>query len=66
MPYGPLSKAGLRRRGILNGLTVVFSDEPPVARRPGPVGSISMVPGAAGLAMAGVIIRHLAFASSES
>jgi len=44
----------------------VFSDEPPVARRPGPVGSISMVPGAAGLAMAGVIIRRLAFASPES
>ncbi len=65
-PMARAVRQGLRRRGILNGLTVVFSDEPPVAQRPGPVGSISMVPGAAGLAMAGVIIRHLAFASSES
>lgn len=65
-PMARSVRQGLRRRGILNGLTVVFSDEPPVVQRPGPVGSISMVPGAAGLAMAGVIIRHLAFASSES
>ena len=64
-PMARAVRQGLRSRGILKGLTVVFSDEPPVARRPGPVGSISMVPGAAGLAMAGVIIRDLAFASPE-
>jgi len=65
-PMARAVRQGLRSRGIRSGLTVVFSDEPPVARRPGPVGSISMVPGAAGLAMAGVIVRDLAFASPES
>jgi len=65
-PMARAVRQGLRSRGIRSGLTVVFSDEPPVVRRPGPVGSISMVPGAAGLAMAGVIVRHLAFASPES
>lgn len=65
-PMARAVRQGLRRRGIQRGLTVVFSDEPPVTQQPGPVGSISMVPGAAGLAMASVIIRHLAFASSTS
>ena len=64
-PMARAVRQGLRRRGIPSGLTVVFSDEPPVVQRPGPVGSISMVPGAAGLAMASVIIRKLAFALPE-
>ncbi|HOK70588.1 MAG TPA: tRNA threonylcarbamoyladenosine dehydratase, partial [Bacillota bacterium] len=53
-------RQGLRRRGIETGLTVVFSDEPPVVKSSGPIGSISTVPPAAGLAMASVIIRQLA------
>lgn len=59
-------RQGLRKRGICSGLTVVFSDEPPAAQHGGPVGSMPMVPGAAGLAMAGVIIRSLASAPHKS
>ncbi|MEA4884938.1 MAG: tRNA threonylcarbamoyladenosine dehydratase [Clostridia bacterium] len=58
----PMAKAvrlELRSRGIARGLSVVFSDEPPVARHPGTLGSISTVPPAAGLAMAGLILREL-------
>lgn len=50
----------LRKRGIESGLTVVFSEEPPVVRSDGPIGSISTTPPAAGLAMASVIVRQLA------
>ncbi len=64
-PIARAVRQGLRKRGIGSGLTVVFSDEPPVLHRPGPVGSISTVPGAAGLAMAGAIIRALVSAPRE-
>jgi tRNA A37 threonylcarbamoyladenosine dehydratase len=57
----PLCKAmrkALKARGI-NALTVVYSREPPaVASRP--PGSVSFVPSAAGLILAGVVIRALA------
>ena len=59
-PMARSVRQGLRRRGIETGLTVVFSDEPPVVKSSGPIGSISTVPPAAGLAMASVIIRQLA------
>jgi tRNA A37 threonylcarbamoyladenosine dehydratase len=65
-PVARAVRQGLRKRGILRGLTVVFSDESPIVHQPGPVGSISPVPGAAGLAMAGAIIRSLVSAPAES
>lgn len=59
-PMARSVRQGLRKRGIESGLTVIFSEEPPVVRSNGPIGSISTTPPAAGLAMASVIIRQLA------
>ena len=61
--HDPLSRAvrgELRKLGITS-LKVVFSDEPPVGeRQAGAPGSISFVPGSAGLAIAGEVILELA------
>ncbi|MCR4425793.1 MAG: tRNA threonylcarbamoyladenosine dehydratase [Firmicutes bacterium] len=59
-PMARAVRLGLRERGIDRGLTVVFSDEPPRSQKSRVPGSISFVPPAAGLAMAGVIVRDLA------
>lgn len=60
--HDPLSRAvrsELRKLGITS-LKVVFSDEPPVGeRQAGAPGSISFVPGAAGLALASEVILDL-------
>jgi tRNA A37 threonylcarbamoyladenosine dehydratase len=59
----PLARAyrqELRKAGIVSGVTVVFSDEPPVKTGCRTPGSTSFVPPAAGLAMAGYVIRTLA------
>ena len=59
----PLAKAyrqELRKVGIVSGVTVVFSDEVPVKTGCRTPGSTSFVPPAAGLAMAGYVIRVLA------
>lgn len=52
----------LRERGVSKGLVVVFSDEPPLRTGPGPgpVGSVSFVPAAAGLMAAGHVGRSIA------
>lgn len=58
----PLAKAirtRLKREGITNGITVVFSETEPVRRAPGPPGSISFVPPVAGLLLAQIIIWGL-------
>ena len=62
-PLARVMRRELKARGI-SALTVVWSDEPPIApkvavegRAPG---SISFVPAAAGLVMAGEIVRRLA------
>ncbi len=57
----PLCKAmrkALKARGV-NALTVVYSREPPAVACH-PPGSVSFVPSAAGLILAGVVIRALA------
>lgn len=58
----PLAKAvrtGLRKKGIKDGLKVVFSTSPPVAASYGPPGSISYVPPVAGFLLAQVIIMGI-------
>lgn len=58
----PLAKAvrtGLRKKGIKDGLKVVFSTSPPVAAPSGPPGSISYVPPVAGLLLAQVVITGI-------
>jgi tRNA A37 threonylcarbamoyladenosine dehydratase len=65
----PLAKAirtRLKREGITNGITVVFSETEPVRRAPGPPGSISFVPPVAGLFLAQVVIRGLLEIKAES
>ena len=58
-PLAKVIRVELRKRGV-NHLKVVFSDEPPInpsgVRTPG---SISFVPGAVGLIMAGEIIKNI-------
>lgn len=61
-PLCRVMRRELRRRGV-ERLRVVYSEEPPI--RPGEAdcrtpGSVSFVPGAAGLMMAGEIVRTLA------
>lgn len=55
-PLARAFRSRLRKLGVTE-LTVVFSDEPP-AKMEG-LGSVSFVPGAAGLILAGEIIRQL-------
>lgn len=59
----PLARAvrgTLRKRGIHEGVPVVFSPEQPVGKREGSVpGSTSFVPPAAGLLMASWIVRQI-------
>lgn len=61
----PLARAvrrGLRRRGIEQGITVVYSVEPPhkiAGEGRQPPGSISFVPAAAGLILASLVVRYL-------
>lgn len=58
-PLARSVRQSLRKLGI-KSLKVIFSDELPVAARiPGAPGSVSFVPGAAGLALAGEVIRDL-------
>lgn len=65
-PLAKVIRRELRKSGITAGVKVVFSTEPPVTpkimadpvRRQVP-GSISFVPGAAGLIMAGAVVRDL-------
>ena len=58
-PLAKVVRTELRRRGI-NHLKVVFSDEPPLESSEGRTpGSVSFVPSAAGLIMAGEVIRDL-------
>lgn len=66
-PLARVMRRELRRRGI-EKLPVVYSTEPPVepvltpegegGKRP--PGSVSFVPGAAGLILAGAVVRHIA------
>jgi tRNA A37 threonylcarbamoyladenosine dehydratase len=49
----------LKERGIEH-LPVVYSEEKPVPRD-GDLGTLSYVPGAAGLTLAGYVIRAIAF-----
>ncbi|HKM43602.1 MAG TPA: tRNA threonylcarbamoyladenosine dehydratase, partial [Limnochordia bacterium] len=59
----PLARAvrlALRKRGVTDSVTVVFSPEQPVGKREGSVpGSTSFVPPAAGLLMASWIVRQV-------
>lgn len=59
----PLARAvrlALRKRGIVRGLPVVFSDEAVVGKREGSLpGSTAFVPPAAGLIMASWIVRQI-------
>ena len=61
-PLARVIRRGLRARGV-DRLDVVFSSEPPLAvpeTGERTVGSVSFVPGAAGLVMAGHIIKKIA------
>ncbi len=62
----PLAKVMRRRlRDIgIEHLPVVFSEEKP-AKRNGPLGTLSYVPGSAGLTLAGYVIQDLAFGDPE-
>ncbi|WP_338832906.1 tRNA threonylcarbamoyladenosine dehydratase [Moorella humiferrea] len=67
----PLARAvrrGLKARGITKGITVVYSEEPPLPLRilpplvPGerrPPGSMVFVPAVAGMILASLVVRHL-------
>ncbi len=59
-PLARVIRTELKKCGIYH-LKVVFSDEKPIEHEGGRLpGSVSFVPGAAGLAMAGEIVRELA------
>lgn len=58
-PLAKLIRVELRKRGISH-LPVVFSDEAPIATENRTPGSVPFVPAAAGLIMAGYVIRKLA------
>ena len=59
-PLARVMRRGLKKRGIEH-LKVVFSDEAPLPCRDGSraPGSISFVPSAAGLVIAGAVVRDL-------
>ena len=56
-PLAKVMRQELRRRGI-SSLRVVYSKEPPCSNSR-PPGSVSFVPGAAGLVMAGAVVREM-------
>ena len=57
-PLARRMRRELRQRGV-ERLTVVYSREVPVRVGPGPVGSVSFVPPAAGMILAGLAVRAL-------
>ncbi len=57
-PLARRMRRELRQRGV-ERLTVVYSREVPAAAGPGPVGSVSFVPPAAGMILAGLAVRAL-------
>ncbi len=63
-PLARTVRQQLRKRGV-RGVKAVFSRELPYRVAPGAPGSISFVPGAAGLALAGEIIREIAEVESK-
>ena len=63
-PLARTVRQQLRKRGV-RGVKAVFSHELPYRIAPGAPGSISFVPGAAGLALAGEIIREIAEVESK-
>ena len=58
-PLARVMRKRLRERGIEH-LPVVYSEEKPVPRD-GDLGTLSYVPGSAGLTLAGYVIRAIAF-----
>jgi tRNA A37 threonylcarbamoyladenosine dehydratase len=67
-PLARLVRRGLKARGITTGLTVVYSEEPPLPARPfpdlvpgerQPPGSMVFVPAVAGLMLASLVVRNL-------
>ncbi|HBG00436.1 MAG TPA: hypothetical protein DDW87_02520 [Firmicutes bacterium] len=59
-PLARAVRAALRKRGIFQGVPVVFSKEPPAGKGEGSVpGSTAFVPPAAGLLMASWIVRQI-------
>lgn len=63
-PLARTVRQQLRKRGV-RGVKAVFSRELPYHTAPGAPGSISFVPGAAGLALAGEILREIAEVQSK-
>ena len=63
-PLARTVRQQLRKRSV-RGVKAVFSHELPYRIAPGAPGSISFVPGAAGLALAGEIIREIAEVESN-
>lgn len=63
-PLARTVRQQLRKRGV-RGVKAVFSHELPYRTAPGAPGSISFVPGAAGLALAGEILREIAEVESK-
>lgn len=63
-PLARTVRQQLRKRGV-RGVKAVFSRELPYRTAPGAPGSISFVPGAAGLALAGEILREIAEVQSK-
>lgn len=58
-PLARVMRRELKKRGIKK-LKVVYSKEEPLAKRKAVPGSIAFVPSAAGLILAGVVVRELA------
>lgn len=63
-PLARTVRQQLRKRGV-RGVKAVFSHELPYRTAPGAPGSISFVPGSAGLALAGEILREIAEVESK-
>ena len=63
-PLARVMRRRLRDRCIMH-LPVVYSEEKPVPRTDDVLGTLSYVPGSAGLAMAGYVIRSIAFDSDR-
>lgn len=62
-PLAKVMRRRLRDAGIEH-LPVVYSEEKPVKRN-GPLGTLSYVPGSAGLTLAGYVIRKIALEETE-
>ena len=63
-PLARVMRRRLRDRGVMH-LPVVYSEEKPVPRTGDILGTLSYVPGSAGLAMAGYVIRNIAYDSNR-